>query len=39
MNTFLFLVYLYFLILFVNLFTPYPKIIKKFPQLDNFVNI
>ena len=38
MNNNLFLIYLYIGVFFVYLFTPYPKIIKKFPQIDNFIN-
>ena len=38
MNTFLFLLFLYVGVLIVYLFTPYPTIIKKYPQLDQFKN-
>jgi hypothetical protein len=38
MNNFLFLLYLYIGVFFVYVLTPYPEIVKKFPQLDQFKN-
>lgn len=34
MNNFLFLFYLYIGVFFVYILTPYPELIRKFPQLD-----
>ena len=36
MNNFLFLFYLYIGVFLVYIFTPYPELIRKYPQLDQF---
>lgn len=38
MNNFLFLLYLYIGVFLVYIFTPYPELIQKYPQLDQFKN-
>lgn len=35
MDYFNFLFYLYIGVMFIYVFTPYPELIKKYPQLDN----
>ena len=36
MNSFLFLLFLYFGVMIVYLLTPYPELVRKYPQLDQY---